>query len=74
VSHTISLNEQFGLTLDGSLGNVDAVADYNYHSLGATINTSVGGADTFVGIALVDNDNAGSDSETVFSVGLSLSF
>ena len=74
VSHTISLNEQFGLTLGGSLGNVDAVADYNYHSLGATINTSVGGADTFVGIALVDNDNAGSDSETVFSVGMSLSF
>ena len=41
---------------------------------GATVTTSVGGADTFAGLALVDNDNAGSDSETVFSVGFSLKF
>ncbi len=74
VSHDIALSEQFGLTLGGSLGNVDAAADYTYHSIGATITSSLGGADTFVGVALVDNDNAGSDSETVFSVGLSLSF
>ena len=74
VGHSISLSEQFGLTLDGSLGNVDAAADYTYHSVGATVTSSFGGADTFAGIALVDNDNAGSDSETVFSVGLSLSF
>ena len=74
VGHSISLSEQFGLTLDGSLGSVDAAADYTYYSVGATVTSSLGGADTFAGIALVDNDNAGSDSETVFSVGLSLSF
>jgi len=74
VSHDITLSEQFGLTLGGSLGNVDAAADYTYHSLGATVTSSLGGADTFAGVALVDNDNAGSDSETVFSVGLSLKF
>jgi hypothetical protein len=56
------------------LGNVDADADYTYHSVGARLNTTIAGADTFAGIALVDNDNAGSDSETVFSVGVSLSF
>ena len=74
VCHEFSLAENIGLTLCGSLGNVDAAADYTYHSIGATINTTLAGADTFAGIALVDNDNAGSDSETVFSVGVSLSF
>jgi hypothetical protein len=74
VGHSLSLSEQFGLTLGGSLGSVDAAADYTYYSVGATVTTSVGGADTFAGVALVDNDNAGSDSETVFSVGLSLKF
>ncbi len=74
VGHSFSLTEQFGLTLGGSLGNVDTAADYTYHSVGATVTTSVGGADTFAGLALVDNDNAGSDSETVFSVGFSLKF
>ena len=74
VSHDLALSEQFGLTLGGSLGNVDAAADYTYHSISATVTSSLGGADTFAGVALVDNDNAGSDSETVFSVGLSLSF
>ena len=74
VSHDIALSEQFGLTLGGSLGNVDAAADYTYHSIGATVTSSLGGANTFAGVALVDNDNAGSDSETVFSVGFSLSF
>ena len=74
IGHSLSLSEQFGLTLGGSLGNVDSAADYTYYSVGATVTTSVGGADTFAGVALVDNDNAGSDSETVFSVGLSLSF
>jgi hypothetical protein len=74
IGHSLSLSEQFGLTLDGSLGSVDAAADYTYYSVGATVTTSVGGADTFAGVALVDNDNAGSDSETVFSVGLSLKF
>ena len=74
VCHELSLSEQFGLTLCGSLGNVDAANDYVYHSIGATVTSSLGGADTFAGVALVDNDNAGSDSETVFSVGVSLSF
>ena len=74
VCHELSLSEKFGLTLCGSLGNVDAAADYTYHSLGATVTSTLGGADTFAGVALVDNDNAGSDSETVFSVGVSLSF
>lgn len=74
VCHELSLSEKFGLTLCGSLGNVDAAADYTYHSLGATVTSSLGGADTFAGVALVDNDNAGSDSETVFSVGFSLKF
>jgi hypothetical protein len=74
VCHEFSLAENIGLTLCGSLGNVDAAADYTYHSVGATVNTTISGADTFAGVALVDNDNAGSDSETVFSVGVSLSF
>ena len=74
VDHSLSLSEQFGLTLGGSLGSVDAAVDYTYYSVGATVTTKFGGADTFAGVALVDNDNAGSDSETVFSVGLSLSF
>ena len=74
VDHSFSLSEQIGLTLGGSLGSVDATADYTYYSVGATVTSSLGGADTFAGISLVDNDNAGSDSETVFSVGLSLSF
>ena len=74
VCHELSLSEKFGLALCGSLGNVDAAADYTYHSLGATVTSSLGGADTFAGVALVDNDNAGSDSETVFSVGFSPKF
>jgi hypothetical protein len=74
VCHEFSLAENIGLALCGSLGNVDAAADYTYHSVGARLNTTIAGADTFAGIALVDNDNAGSDSETVFSVGVSLSF
>ena len=74
VCHEFSLAENIGLTLCGSLVNVDAAADYTYHSVGATVNTTISGADTFAGVALVDNDNAGSDSETVFSVGVSLSF
>jgi hypothetical protein len=74
VDHSLSLSEQFGLTLGGALGSVDAAADYTYYSVGATVTTEFGGADTFAGVALVDNDNVGSDSETVFSVGLSLSF
>ena len=74
VCNEFSLAENIGLTLCGSLGNVDAAADYTYHSVGATVNTTISGADTFAGVALVDNDNAGSDSETVFSVGVSLSF
>lgn len=74
VCHEFSLAENIGLALCGSLGNVDAAADYTYHSVGARLNTTIAGADTFAGITLVDNDNAGSDSETVFSVGVSLSF
>ena len=74
VCHEFSLAENIGLALCGSLGNVDAAADYTYHSVGASLNTTLAGANTFAGIALVDNDNAGSDSETVFSVGVSLSF
>lgn len=72
--HSIAISEQFGLDLDGSWGNVDAAADYTYYEIGATVTTEVAGADAFAGVSLVDNDNAGSDSETVFSVGFSLNF
>ena len=77
VGHGLELTDTFGLNLSGVLGNSDEASgdDRTYYSIGGkVVYTGFESVDSFVGVSVFDNDNAGSDLDTSFSIGLSLKF
>jgi hypothetical protein len=77
VGHGLELTDSFDLNLSGALGSSEVVAgeDRTYYSIGGkVVYTGFESVDSFVGVSIFDNDNAGSDLDTSFSIGLSLKF
>ena len=77
VGHALELTDTFDLNLSGVLGSSEVVAgdDRTYYSIGGrVVYTGLESVDSFVGVSGFDNDNAGSDLDTSFTIGLSLKF
>lgn len=77
VGHGLELTDSFDLNLSGALGSSEVVAgeDRTYYSIGGkVVYSGFESVDSFVGVSVFDNDNAGSDLDTSFSIGLSLKF